>query len=636
MASNTQHFIVATAGHVDHGKSALVQALTGTDPDRLPEEKSRGITIDLGFASLELPSDKHPHSSFLLGIVDVPGHEDFVKNMVAGVGSIDLALLVVAADDGWMPQTEEHLQILTYLGVRRAVVALTKIDLAQDEKGAAAGVREKLRGTHFAGAPIVPTSVVSGRGLDDLKAAMGRVLADTPVPADIGKPRLPVDRVFKLQGIGTVVTGTLTGGTLSRGQTVVIQPSGKKARIRNVQSHNRDVKTSGPGTRTALNLPDLNAVGDVRRGETLTLEAFGGPAECIDVLLEISPRANRPLKDASRVRVHHGSGNVTAQVAFYETKRLEIGEHALAQLRLESPTHVFAGDSFIVRDWAEQNTLAGGIVLDPDASRQFFRSAARLRFLQERARSPGDALAYVASQVARDAVAHGPQLLLKSRFSDGAISECVSRLAAEGKIVLAGDRIFDAARLQALRRRAADAIDAHHRAHPEQMGASLTDLRTAFHAELPAAEWFDAFVEDLCASDFVRAGAAIHRKTHSPALSKQMEAAGAKLRSALAEKPFDPPSRKQLAPDPVSQQALRFLIETGEVVEINAEVAMAAEGVRRATELICQFIREHGPATVSELRQILGSSRRVTLPLLERLDRDGITLRQDDRRALRR
>ncbi len=225
--SAIRHFILATAGHVDHGKSALIKALTGTDPDRLPEEQLRGITIDLGFAHLELPDPANPSSSLVLGIVDVPGHEDFVKNMVAGVGSIDLALLVVAADDGWMPQTEEHLQILTYLGVSRAVVALTKIDLTQDEPGATAAIREKLRGTPFADAPIVPTSVVSGRGLDELKASLARVLADAPPQADIGKPRLPVDRVFKLQGIGTVVTGTLNGGTLRRGQTVVIQPARK-------------------------------------------------------------------------------------------------------------------------------------------------------------------------------------------------------------------------------------------------------------------------------------------------------------------------------------------------------------------------------------------------------------------------
>ena len=263
-----------------------------------------------------------------------------------------------------------------------------------------------------------------------------------------------------------------------------------------------------------------------------------------------------------------------------------------------------------------------------------FRNEARLQFLSERAQSPEDVLRFVLSQVMHGGGERRSRLLLKSRFSADAISGAVSRLAAEGKIVISGGCVFDSAKWQALCSRAAGAIDAHHRAHPEQMGLSLTDLRTALEAELPVAELFDAFVGDLCARDFVRVGAAIRRATHRPALPAQLQAAGAKLRSTLAAKPFDPPSRKELAPDPISQQALRFLIATGEAVEINVEVLMAAESVRRATELIRQFIREHGPATVSELRQTLGSSRRVMVPLLERLDRDGITLRQDDKRAL--
>lgn len=386
--ADSQHFIVATAGHVDHGKSALVKALTGTDPDRLPEEKSRGITIDLGFAHLELPSSKPGNPPYLLGIVDVPGHEDFVKNMVAGVGSIDLALLVVAADDGWMPQTEEHLQILTYLGVSRAVVALTKIDLAPDEQAATRAIREKLRDTPFTSAPIIPTSVISGRGFEGLKAALANVLAETPPPADIGKPRLPVDRVFKLQGIGTVVTGTLTGGTLRRGQTVVIQPSGKKARIRTIQSHNREVDVSGPGTRTALNLPDLNALGDVLRGDTVTLDVFGGPSRIVDVQLELAPRAGRSLKDGSRVRAHHGSCNVAAHVALYKCKQLGAGERAFGQLRLEKPSFLFAGDRFILRDWANRTRwqAASSSIQTPTAD--FFAIQPASNFLEAERNRP--------------------------------------------------------------------------------------------------------------------------------------------------------------------------------------------------------------------------------------------------------
>jgi selenocysteine-specific elongation factor len=387
---------------VDHGKSSLVKALTGTDPDRLPEEKARGITIDLGFAHLELPASTLVAPSLLLGIVDVPGHEDFVKNMVAGVGSIDLALFVVAADDGWMPQTEEHLQILTYLGVNRAVVALTKLDLIEGGHRVIAAIHAKLRDTPFADAPIVPTSVVTGRGLDHLKAAIAQVLAGMPSPRDIGKPRLPVDRVFTLRGIGTVVTGTLTGGSLRHGQSVAIQPSGKIARIRNIQSHNRDVEFGVPGTRTALNLTDIAASDDVRRGDVVTLAEFGGPSEILDVVLEGSPRANRPLRDGAQVRVHHGSANVRAKVVFFSHKELGPGEKVLAQLRLEAIPFVFAGDRFVPRDSAGQNTLAGGVVLDSDPNRKLFWSEARLSFLRQRAESPSEVTSFVASQIARD------------------------------------------------------------------------------------------------------------------------------------------------------------------------------------------------------------------------------------------
>ena len=318
--------------------------------------------------------------------MDVPGHEDFVKNMVAGVGAIDLALLVVAADDGWMPQTEEHLQILHYLGVRRAVVALTKVDLVADEPAASAEVRQRLEGSAFADAPIVPTSVVTGGGLDLLKAMLVRELAAAPPPRDIGKPRLAVDRVFTVAGAGTVITGTLSGGTFQRGQAVVIQPSGHPARIRRIQSHGRDVEVSGPGTRTALNVTDLNPVA-VHRGDVITLPETGGASDCLDVMLEISARAVRPIKNGVRVRVHYGSGNVPAHVALGRGKPLAVGGRDVAQLRLEAPVYLFAGDHLTVRDWSEQQTLAGAVVIDPDATRRAFRHPDRQQWLEHVAAS---------------------------------------------------------------------------------------------------------------------------------------------------------------------------------------------------------------------------------------------------------
>ena len=630
-----QHFIVASAGHVDHGKSALVKALTGIDPDRLPEEKARGITIDLGFAQLELPALTPGAASIQLGIVDVPGHEDFVKNMVAGVGSIDLALFVVAADDGWMPQTEEHLQILSYLGVNRAVIALTKIDLIQDEHRAAAAIHDRLRGTPFADAPIVPTSVVTGHGIDDLKAALTRVLTGVPSSRDVGKPRLPVDRVFTLRGIGTVVTGTLTGGAFRCGQSIAIQPSGKVARIRNIQSHNRDVEIGVPGTRTALNLADLSAIDDVRRGDAVTLAEFGGPSEILDVVLEISPRANRPLRDGSHVRIHHGSSNAGGTVAFFLEKSLSPGGRALAQLRLDSSIFVFAGDRFVIRDSTAQNTLAGGIVLDPEPPRKMFRSEARLDFLRRRAESPNEVAEFVASQILRDRAVRPSKLLVESKFSAEEIAQALSRLATQNKVVFAGEFAVDGAAWAELRQRAADAIEASHRAHPEQVGLSLSDLRMNLEPHLPFPALFEFLVGDLCRSGFAQAGNAIHRSAHQPSLPPLLQAAATHMRADLRTKPFDPPSRKQLAPDSISQQALRYLIQKGELVEINSELVFAAENLKHMTESIRKYIQDHGPATVSQLRQSLGCSRRIIVPLLERLDREGVTVRDGDFRKLR-
>jgi selenocysteine-specific elongation factor len=658
----SKHFILATAGHVDHGKSSLVKALTGTDPDRLPEEKARGITIDLGFAHLSLaaPDSSNAQSTLDVGIVDVPGHEDFVKNMVAGVGSIDLALFIVAADDGWMPQTEEHLQILSYLGVPRAVVALTKADLALDEAGSLAALRSQLEGTPFAAAPIAPTSVVTGRGIGELKSTLARALAEAPPPRDIGKPRLPVDRVFTLRGIGTVVTGTLIGGVLKRGQAVVVQPGARPAKVRSLQNHSSDVEASVPGTRTAVNVPDVQGAtagaDGIARGEVITLAEFGAAAETWDVVIEKSARlvsvqaeesaahgerpafkvaAARPLKDDTLVRVHHGSGNTPARVQILDAKTLAPGARALAQLRFESPVFAFIGDRFIIRDWSEQATLAGGILLDPDASRRQVRSAARLKFLQARAAEPDSADALVRSQLARDAARKRAGLLAKSRFSAAEITDAISRVVTAKHALVVGDWLVDAAWWQSAQQRAGAAIDAAHKAHPDRPGLPLSELRTALVKSLPAPELFDPLVAALCAGGFAQSGTAIRRGSHKLALPPQLMAAGAKVRGALSAKPLEPPSRKELAPDALTQQALRYLLNTGEAVELSEDVVLLAEHFQRATEAVKAHIRSKGPATASDIRQSLGTSRRILIPLLERLDRDGVTRRDGDKRTLR-
>jgi selenocysteine-specific elongation factor len=636
-------FILATAGHVDHGKSALVKALTGTDPDRLPEEKARGITIELGFAHLLFPSTiTHQPSTFSVGIVDVPGHEDFVKNMVAGVGSIDLALFVVAADDGWMPQTEEHLQILTYLGVTRAVVALTKIDLAKSEEAAENDVRAQLAGTAFHDAPIVRTSVTSDRGIEELKAQLAREFGSVAPQADIGKPHLAVDRAFTLRGIGTVVTGTLTGGTFRRGDTVVIQPVGIPARIRAIQSHNREVEEIGPAVRTALNLADVAITREkgqrgVWRGDVITFAELGSASTVIDAALTRSsrlPTTTRPLKHGAAVRVHHGSGNSAARIFFQNGEALCARETGIAQLRFDAPVFMFTGDRFIVRDASLQGTLAGGVALDPDANVKNFRSAAQQAFLNPRMRSPEDATVMVRTQLVRDHAARRAELLVKSRFSRAEISAAISALNESGNALELGDLVLDAKWWTDFRANAVSEIEDEHRTHPNRVGLELARLRNVLGGEMPLPEVFDMLISELCENGFVRAGETIQRATHRPTLPSSLQSAAARIRAALAAKPVDPPSRKELAPDEISGQALRFLCDTGEVARITDDVFLGREEFAMMRDEVIKFIRAQGPASVSDLRKRLGSSRRVIVPFLERLDRDGVTRRSADKRTL--
>lgn len=630
--ADTRDFIIATAGHVDHGKSALVLALTGTDPDRLPEEKARGITIDLGFAALELAGPSGVH--FQVGIVDVPGHEDFVRNMVAGVGAANLALLVVAADDGWMPQTEEHLQVLLYLGVTRAVVALTKADLVSDIEVAVEAVRVKLEGTAFADAPIVPTSTVTGQGVQELREVLARALAGTPASPDIGKPRLAVDRVFTLTGIGTVVTGTLLGGSLQKGQAVVLQPAGISTRIRRIQSYNRDVEVSGPGRRTALNVPDL-AAEDVRRGDVVTLPACGSASACVDAAIEVSPRAQRAVKNGARVHVHFGSGHVGATLLLLGVAELAPGGSTPAQLRLDRPVFVFECDRITIRDWAEQTTLGGGVVLDAKGDARTFRSVPIREFLKRRAGALGDVEAWVDALVRRDILVPREGLLAGSNFSQADVDQAVSRLVASGVATAAGDALCLTSVWSDLREQTVAAVYGYHSGHPDQPGMPLTELRAHLGTIATAGAAFDALLVDVSSSGLVREGSVVRRASHRLSLPPVLQETGEELRAQLTDTPLDPPSRKVLAPDATSQRALRFLLENGEAVEISSDLVLGADTVARAREIVAAVIRSKGAATLADIRDQLPCSRRVLVPLLDFFDRTGLTVRRGDARTLR-
>jgi selenocysteine-specific elongation factor len=629
----TRHFIIATAGHVDHGKSALVKALTGTDPDRLPEEKARQITIELGFTELNLTASNG--DKIHAGIIDVPGHEDFVRNMIAGVGSIDLALLVVAADDGWMPQTEEHLQILTYLGVHRAVIALAKSDLGRIDI-ATEEIRIQLRGTVFAESPIIPTCVRTGEGIENLKSAIASELEAVHPQRDFGKPRLFIDRVFTLRGIGTVVTGTLTGGQFRLGQSVILQPLKLQARIRSIQSHGIEIECARPGMRTALNLPDV-AIDQIKRGDVITDSDLVASSTLV-ALMERSPRlplkepAARPLKNGSSVYLHHGTLRVAARVTLLECKELESGKKIIARLKLASPIFAFVGDRFVVRDASEQHTIAGGVVVDPDGINVC--GAAQLELLSMRATAPDDVDLCVRSEIGLRGFVPIRTLLNKSHFSGAEISNALMRLQRDSEIVLCAQAAADGEFWQKLRSQAIGLIDSAHKRNPEHLGLDLNELRAVLRDQ--SENVFEALMTELCAEDFVRKGSAIARTSHRPMLPADLEPVERRIREALSQKPFDPPARREIEPDRHAHHVLRFLIESGEVIEVGPDAVLLGDNFERMKARITEFISKNGPTTVSELRQALGSSRRIMVPLLERLDRDGVTRRVGDKRMLGR
>ena len=624
-----QHAILATAGHIDHGKSSLVKALSGTDPDRLPEEKERGMTIDLGFAHLELPGRN-------LGIVDVPGHQDFVKNMVAGVGAVDLALLVVAADDGWMPQTEEHLQILSYLGVTRGVVALTKADLVQETTVRVQEISDQLRNSPFAGADIIPLSTQTGAGLDDLKTALNTVVDQIPPHENNNQPRLAADRIFTVQGIGTVVTGTLTGGTLQKGQTVFTHPPGRETRVRGLQSHNREQEMAQPGTRTAINLADLSRFA-VRRGATITLPELAQTTETLDVCLERSPRLHSdasPLRNNTRVRVHHGTGHTPARLVLANGGVIERGQNRLAQLRLEQPVCVWLGDRVVIRNWQETATLAGGLVLDVGGDRKRMRAPARMQLLEARIEAPNHPQTWVETQLTRDGIAERDTLLRPSSFSAAEIDKAVMQLLDSSKALQAGDWIADKSRWQSTITAMAQRVEDEHARRPELPGLSLEQLHPVMAQAFPGHDVFSELIADLCRNGFIRRQNQIARNSHKPALPAHLKDVGQKLRRTM-QMP-DPPARKYITENSIGRQALQFLIDAGEVVDVSPDLVLGTAQFNRCRLLVKQHLRKHGQATASELRTAMDTTRRIVIPILEKMDRDGVTVRRGNVRVLRK
>jgi selenocysteine-specific elongation factor len=641
------HFIIGTAGHIDHGKSSLVEALSGTNPDRLPEEKARGMTIDLGFAHLNLPHPQRKDDNFSIGLIDVPGHADFVKNMVAGVVSIDLALFIVAADDGWMPQSEEHLQILSYLGVKRAAIAMTKVDLVDDPEFSAEMIRDSLQGTIFADAPIFPTAAPTGQGIAELKAGLAALLAGMKPNEDIGKPRLPVDRTFSPQGIGTVVTGTLTGGKLEKGMEVVLQPRGQRTHLRGLQNHSKNAASSVPGTRTAANLADVGifAKGDhdgVARGDVVTLASLGTASDAVDVLLEKSarevpfnPASNRPLKNGQKLYFHHGGTSMEARIYFLGTRQLNAGERVFAQLRCRQPVYAFHGDRFVLRDFSKQATVAGGVILDADASRVLFRKARQRLFLEQSAECVPDLAKTVLTQLQRDHAVLRSGILLKSHFSQQRVDAAVQSMVAKGQVIGDGPWLIDEGWWKGEIEAAGNAINAFNKANPQLPGMDVGEFAAVFGPRMPDRRLVDLLVAHLPAHGFLREGKYLRSGQHQLSLPPHLKEAGSRIQALLKENPLEPPNLGDLVKTPADRQAMKFLIDSKEAIILDDKTAVLVSVYNTMQEQVVAHLQAHKQATASDLRQVVGTTRRILMPFLEKLDKTGITKRNGDFRVLK-
>ncbi len=641
-----RNFIIGTAGHIDHGKSTLVQTLTGTNPDRLPEEKERGVTIELGFAHFSLPIPNTQSDTFEIGVVDVPGHADFVNNMVAGVGSIDLAIFIVAADDSWMPQSEEHLQILTYLGIKNFIVALTKADLVDDLEFVTEILADDLQGTALEGAPIIPVSAPTGLGIDELKGAIANTLSDAADPRDFEQPRLAVDRAFSPKGVGTVVTGTLTGGKLAVGTQLTAYPSGLKTHVRSIQNHSASLDEAVPGMRTALNLPDLPLSAKGKKGVSRGHLLVGGnPGEAtleIDVEITRARRpipgqtgTQRPLKSNHRIFVHHGSGRTQARVLFPEDIVLNPGDTSIAQLRFDHPIHTLAGERLVIRELSGEATLAGAIVLDPHPTRRQFRSVQRQSFLHARAESPNDLQGLLRTHLERDHFVPTHVLNQSLPFSDAEVKAALKKLTKANEIVARGEKHFAyASYWKELFKKASKAVQDYHLSHPDHVGMSTDLLKKNLGTATAVKGLFDALLIQLSEKNFKVADNIICHNSHSLELPPELEAPAAEILKILDESGLAPPLPAELQATPNHQAAYKFLARTRQIIPLDPKVTLGG-GIFQATlDKVKDFIEKNGQATASELRQHLNTSRKVIMPLLERLDRDKVTRREGDFRTL--
>jgi len=627
--------VIGTAGHVDHGKSTLVAALTGIHPDRLKEEQEREMTIDLGFAWMNLPAGDP------VGIVDVPGHRDFIENMLAGVGGIDAALFVIAADEGVMPQTREHLAILDLLQVQSGVVALTKIDLTPDADWVdlvEEEVRGALQGSVLENARVVRVSARQRTGLEELRQALAECLEQTQPRPDYGRPRLPIDRVFSIAGFGTVITGTLMDGTFKTGDEVEVLPSRKRGRIRGLQTHKQKEEAAAPGSRTAVNVSGIDLT-EVVRGNVLAHPGKYHPTQRIDLHFRLLKDVAGPLSHNSEVKLFLGASETVGRVRLLGVEQLQPGEQGWLQLELRDPVVAVRGDHYILRRPSPGETLGGGTVIDPGPKYRHKRfDPDILRQLESlRQGSPADVLLQASLALGIAPVA---QVVVRSRLEKERAEPAIAELLASGQWVQlesgtakAGSDLLvaPAGSWDALTMKALQELDAFHKVYPLRSGMPREALKSRLKL-LPRI--FTAAVRHWVDQNLlVEQGPVLARSSFAVQFTQQQKEKVAALLRRFELSPASPPALKECQLE-VGDEVLNALIERGDLVHVGEDVLFRKSDYDRMVQAVIDHLKAHGTLTVAEFRDIFSTTRKYALALLEHLDTKRITVRDGDFRKL--
>lgn len=632
-----KHIVIGTAGHIDHGKTTLIKALTGRDTDTLAEEKKRGISINLGFTYFDLPSGRRA------GIVDVPGHEKFIKNMLAGVGGIDIVLLVIAADEGIMPQTKEHLNILQLLDIKKGIVVITKKDMVDDEwySMVLEDVKAEISHTFLKDCPIVEVSSVTGEGMKELTALIDRETEEVPARDTTDDFRLPVDRVFSISGFGTVVTGTLISGTIKEGDNCEVYPGCLKTKVRGLQVHDSPVDVAECGQRVAMNLANVKT-DQVKRGDVIAKPGSLRPSMMVDCRLSYLKDAPRPLNNRDRVRIYHGTSEILGRVVLLDKDEVNPGEDALIQIRLEEEMAARRGDKYVIRSYSPMITIGGGTILNPVPSKHKLHDTKAVEELLVMEKGDPE---FIIEQVIKKCLRTFPgraQVELKSGKGIPDIEGVLKTLVDKKKIIgLPGSEglvYIHAGEFTAIKEEIESILSDFHRANPLKQGIKKEEIKSRVFGDIKQ-RTFDEILK-LLSEDTIEIGTSlIWKKGFTVTFNQHQEKIKDKIWGSFESAGYQPPTPEQVT-SPFGKDAktalmvFEALVDSGRLVKINEDIYLPEDKLVEAREKVTAYIKEHGQITAADFRDLIGASRKYAVPVLEYFDYIKLTRRVEDKRVL--